>query len=54
MALLQICSIPIESGLPSPAAMLFTRPIRGLLTQMNRDPNNVDNDALHHETLEAH
>ena len=44
----------IGVGLLSPAMMLFNRPIRVLLSQMNRNPINVDNDDLRHKALEAH
>ena len=40
------------AGLPGLAMMLFNRPIRGLLLQMNRDPLNLDNDHLHDEALD--
>ena len=33
--------------------MLFSRPVRGLLPQMNREPINVNNDNLHYEALEV-
>ena len=44
----------IERGIPSPATMLFNRPIRGLLPQMNIDPINVVNDDIHDKALETH
>ena len=36
LALLQIGSMPIGAGLPSPATLLFNRPISALLPQINR------------------
>ena len=54
LALLQIGSVPIGAGFLSLETMLFNRPIRGLLTQMGRDPIHVDNDDVHIEALEAH
>ena len=53
LALLQIQLMPIRAGIQSPATMLFNKPRRGLLPQMNRDPITVDNNNLHHEVLEA-
>ena len=38
LALLQIRLKPIGAGLPSPATLLFKRPIRALLPQINREP----------------
>ena len=52
--LLQIHSTLIGTGLLSPETMLFNRPIRGLLPEMNRDPINVNNNDVHYEALEAH
>ena len=42
-----------RAGLLSPATMLFSRLIRGLLPPMNRDPINVNKDDLHNEALEV-
>ena len=44
---------PIGTGLPSPATMLFNRPIRTLLPQMNREPININADDEHCEALKA-
>ena len=44
LALLQIISMPIDTGLPSPATLLFNRPIIGLLPKMNREPIDINND----------
>ena len=38
----------------SPATMLLSRPIRGLLPQMSREPINVNNDNAQYKTLEDH
>ena len=40
-------------GLLSPATLVFDRLIRSLLPQMNIDPNNIKNDNMHYEALEA-
>ena len=37
VAFLQIRLIPVQYGLPSPAIILFNRPIRGILSKLNRD-----------------
>ena len=42
------------AGFLSQAMMLFNRLIWGLLPQMSRNPNNVDNDGLHYEATEKH
>ena len=44
LTLLQIRSIPIGTGLLSPAMLLFNRPIRGLLPPMNGEPINIIKD----------
>ena len=54
LALLQISSTPISSGLPSPVTLLFNRTIGGLLTQMNKDPMIINNDEHQYEALKAH
>ena len=41
--------MPIGAGLPSPAALLFNRPIRGLSPQMNRGEININNDDAQYE-----
>ena len=46
--------MPIDEGLPSPAILLFKRPIKSLLPQMNREPININNDDIHYEVLKAH
>ena len=53
-ALLQIWSTPAGARLPSPAIVLFSRPIWGLLPQMNREAINIDNYDGHYESLEHH
>ena len=53
LALLQIWSVLIGAGLPSPATMLFNRLIESLSPEMNRDPINVNNDNLYCEALET-
>ena len=46
--LLQIKSMPIGVGLPSPAILLFNMPIRALLHQSTRESinYNVDNKTM--------
>ena len=39
LAMLQMRSTPVGAGLPSPATLLFNRPIRDLLPKMNRKAN---------------
>ena len=41
----------VDVGLPIPTTMLFSRPIRGLLHQMNREPIDVNNDETHYDAL---
>ena len=53
LSLLQIRSTPIGAGL-SPAILLFNRPIRGLLFQMNRKSINIKNDDAQYEALKAY
>ena len=53
LALLQIRSTPIGTGLPSPATLLFNTLIRALLPQMNRDKINFNNDDEHYEVLKT-
>ena len=54
LALLQIRSTPIGTGLPSPTTLPFNRPIRGMLPQIHREPINVNNDDVQYEALKAH
>ena len=44
---------PIGTGLLSLATLLFNRPIRALLCQMNREPININADDKHYEVLKA-
>ena len=53
LALLQIRSMPIGAGLLTPAMLLFSRPERDVLCQMNREPININNDDAYYETLKA-
>ena len=53
LALLQIRSTAIGAGLPSPTTLLFNRPIRGLLLQMNRVPIKINNDNPQYEAPQA-
>ena len=54
LALLQIRSVPTGAGLPSPAMLLFKRPIRELLSEMNRETININNDDTQYEAFKAH
>ena len=51
LASLQIRSTPVDAGIPSPATLLFNRPIRSLLPQMNREPINIKNYNAYYEAL---
>ena len=54
LTLLQTRSTPINAVLPSLAMLLFNRPIRGLLPEMNREPIKINNDDAQYEALKAH
>ena len=54
LALLLIRSTPIDTGLPSSAILLFNRPIRGLLLQMNRKPINIYKDDAENGVFKSH
>ena len=43
--------MPVGAGLSSPATLLFNRPITGLLSQMNGEPIDINNDQ--YEALKA-
>ena len=49
-ALLQIRSTPIGTGIPSPAKLLFSRPIGGLLPEVRREPININKDDEYYKT----
>ena len=51
--LLQIRSIPIGTGIPSPAMLLFNRPIRVLLSWFGREPININKDDEYYEALKS-
>ena len=51
--MLQMKSTPVGSGLPSPATLLFNRPIRALLLKINREPINFNDDNEHFEALKT-
>ena len=51
IALLQVRATPLESGLPSPAMLLFNCPIQGIMPILNRIPISSDNDDNHYEVL---
>ena len=52
LPLSQMRSTPVGAGLPSPATLLFNRPIRAQLSQMNREPITFNADSEYHEALE--
>ena len=43
----------VSTGLPSPAMMLFNRPIRALLPQIGGDPMSISNDDEYYEALKS-
>ena len=51
LALPQIQSSPIDAGQPSAPTLLFNRPIRGLLLQMN---STYKHDNAQYKALKAH
>ena len=54
LALLQVRSSHIGAGLSCPTMLLFNRPTRCLLPQMNREPIDINNDDAKYETLKAY
>ena len=52
-ALLQIRSMPIGVGPPSPTTLLLNRPFRVLLSQNNREPINFSADNENYEALKS-
>ena len=53
LALLQVRSTSIGTGLPCLATLLFNRPMRVLLPQMNREQINFNADDKHYDTLKT-
>ena len=53
MALLQILTMPLGLGLPSPATILFNRLVRGIMPVLNCKPIECDCDDKHHNKLVA-
>ena len=51
--LLQIRSTLIGTGIPSPATLLFIRPIRTLLTKIGREAINISEDDEHYKPLKS-
>ena len=51
LALLQTQSTPIYAVLPSPATVLFNRPISGLLPKLTREPINIYYSDAQYEAL---
>ena len=52
-ALLQIRSALLRAEYPSPAMMLFNRPIRSLLPEIDREPLNINTDDKNYEALKS-
>ena len=53
LALLQMRSTPVGARLPNAATLLFNRPIRALLSQINMEPINFNANDKHHEALKT-
>ena len=53
LGLLQMGSKPIGTGLPSPAILLFNRPVRVLLPQICVEPININADDEHCKALKT-
>ena len=51
MALLQICMTPLGQGLPSPATLMFNRPVCGIMPILDCKPLVEDCDDDHHAKL---
>ena len=51
MALLQIHTMPLRLGLPSPATLLFNRQVRGIMLILDCKPIECDCDDKHHNRL---
>ena len=52
LALLQMKSMAIESGIPCPATLLFNQPIRIIMQRLNRAPINYNYHKHHYHVLE--
>ena len=51
MALLQICTMPLGQGLPSPATLMFNRQVWGNMPVLDCKPIRQDCDDDHHNKL---
>ena len=51
MALLQIHTTPLGQGLPSPATLMFGRPVHGIMPVVDCKPIGQDYDDKHHHKL---
>ena len=51
IALLQICTTPLHPGLPSPATMLFTRQVQGIMPVLDCKPIGHDHNDDHYGKL---
>ena len=52
LTLLQVCSISIEPRLPSPAAVVFNSPMRGLMPKPNKSPILFNHNDLYNDLIE--
>ena len=53
LVLWYITSMFIGTGIPSPATLLFNRLIRGLFSQMNSEPLNINAEDTHIEAFKV-
>ena len=51
MALLQICTMPLGQGLPSPAMLMFNRQVCSIMPVLDCKPTAQDCDDDHHQKL---
>ena len=51
MVLLQIRTMPLGQGLPSPVTLLFNHPVHGIMPVIDRKPANIYNDDEHYKNL---
>ena len=51
MALLHICTTPLGQGLPSPATLMFSRQVQGIMPVLDCKPIRQDCDDDHHNKL---
>ena len=51
IALLQICTMPLGQGLPSPVTLMFNRQVRGIMPVLDHKAIAQDCDDNHHKKL---